>query len=118
MNAGHLSLEGLPMDIATALNRFGFAMSDCGGIEPGDTPAFIKTGTAAANRRAELVAAIKGALAVMAPAPAPAPVLPHAQTVRLGYDGDDFPEPGFALRLPPFDGVEDAQFAAREGVQA
>lgn len=37
--------------------------------------------------------------------------LPCAQTVRLGYDGDDFPEPGFELRLPPFDGVEEAQFA-------
>lgn len=42
---------------------------------------------------------------------APQRSLPHSQTARLGYDGDDFPEPGIAL--PPFDGVEAAQMACR-----
>lgn len=113
MNAARLSLEGIPRDIATAISRFGFAMNDCGGITVGDEAAFRKTGAVAALRRTELIEAIKSAITAK-----PAPSLPYAGSVRIGFGGDDFPEPGFELRLPPFDSMEEAQLAAREGVQA
>lgn len=105
MTASRLSLEGLPMDIAVALTRYGLAMNDCGGVELDDDNGFRRTGAAASHTRAELVAVIKRALTQVAP------TLPYAQTITLGTSietseadarapsalwlplGDDFPEP-------------------------
>ena len=105
MTAPRLSLEGLPMEISTALSRFFLAAVDAGGAKADDDEAsFLATGNACALRRGELVAAIKAAIAISA-----APTLLHAQHITLdSLDtteadaraprpeflpiGDDFPE--------------------------